>query len=102
MKREITVIYVAITIFKTFLFYFKCVYFITGVGDTVKCFTCGGGLKDWEPEDMPCVEHASWFPRCEYLAKLKGHEFIHHIQDLKKTMVRYICVLLLLLLLSLL
>jgi hypothetical protein len=29
-----------------------------GMSDQVKCFYCDGGLKNWQPEDDPWVEHA--------------------------------------------
>ena len=28
-------------------------------------FYCGGGLKNWDPNDNPWYEHAKWFPPCE-------------------------------------
>ena len=36
---------------------------ILGHSDDVKCFCCDGGLRCWESEDDPWVEHAKWFPR---------------------------------------
>ena len=26
----------------------------------MKCFYCDGGLRNWQPEDAPWVEHARW------------------------------------------
>ena len=37
--------------------------------DRVICFYCGGGLKNWEPNDNLWYEHAKWFPLCEYVLK---------------------------------
>jgi hypothetical protein len=31
-----------------------------GLSDQVKCFYCGGGLREWGQEDVPWVEHAGW------------------------------------------
>ncbi len=42
----------------------------------MKCFYCDGGLRNWEPNDDPWVEHARWFPRCAYIIKIKGQAFI--------------------------
>lgn len=33
-------------------------FFYTGKSDRVKCFSCGGGLKDWEAGDEPWEQHA--------------------------------------------
>lgn len=52
------------------------IFCLKGPGDTVKCFFCGGGLKDWRQTDDPWIEHARWFPRCGYVAMVKGERFI--------------------------
>lgn len=51
-------------------------FFYTGKSDRVKCFSCGGGLKDWEAEDEPWEQHAMWYNNCEYLKLMKGEEYI--------------------------
>ncbi|KAK3097115.1 hypothetical protein FSP39_006497 [Pinctada imbricata] len=56
-------------------------FFYAGYGDYVRCFFCGGGLRNWESEDDPWVEHARWFPRCAFLRQNKGHEFVQLVQD---------------------
>lgn len=53
-------------------------FFYTGKSDRVKCFSCGGGLKDWEAEDEPWEQHAMWYSNCEYLKLMKGEEYIAH------------------------
>uniref|UniRef100_A0A3B3HG46 E3 ubiquitin-protein ligase XIAP n=1 Tax=Oryzias latipes TaxID=8090 RepID=A0A3B3HG46_ORYLA len=35
----------------------KAGFYSKGEGDEVICFRCGGGLKDWDPEDNPWEEH---------------------------------------------
>ncbi|XP_052607676.1 baculoviral IAP repeat-containing protein 3 isoform X1 [Peromyscus californicus insignis] len=55
-------------------------FYYTGHSDDVKCFCCDGGLRCWESGDDPWVEHAKWFPRCEYLIRIKGQEFVDHVQ----------------------
>jgi hypothetical protein len=37
-------------------------FLFSGFNDTVRCFMCGGGLKDWNFTDDPFTEHAVWFP----------------------------------------
>ncbi|XP_055531022.1 death-associated inhibitor of apoptosis 1 [Wyeomyia smithii] len=51
-------------------------FFYTGKSDRVKCFSCGGGLKDWEAEDEPWEQHAMWYSHCEYLKLMKGEDYI--------------------------
>ena len=53
--------------------------YYTGRGDAVICFSCNGGLKDWEVTDDPWVEHALWFPACPFLTIEKGGEFIRSV-----------------------
>ncbi|XP_024876349.1 baculoviral IAP repeat-containing protein 7-B-like isoform X1 [Temnothorax curvispinosus] len=54
-------------------------FYYTGSGDQTLCYHCGGGLRDWEPEDDPWVEHAKWFEYCPYLILTKGTEFVSSI-----------------------
>ncbi|XP_073518225.1 baculoviral IAP repeat-containing protein 2 isoform X1 [Phyllobates terribilis] len=56
-------------------------FYYVGRNDDVKCFCCDGGLRCWESGDDPWVEHAKWFPRCEYLLHVKGQSFVTEIQD---------------------
>uniref|UniRef100_A0A4W6D8Q0 Baculoviral IAP repeat containing 2 n=1 Tax=Lates calcarifer TaxID=8187 RepID=A0A4W6D8Q0_LATCA len=58
----------------------KAGFYYVGRNDDVKCFCCDGGLRCWESGDDPWVEHAKWFPRCEYLLEEKGQDFVHQIQ----------------------
>uniref|UniRef100_UPI00398F0337 baculoviral IAP repeat-containing protein 7-like n=1 Tax=Pristiophorus japonicus TaxID=55135 RepID=UPI00398F0337 len=57
-------------------------FFYTGHRDNVKCFHCDGGLRNWEPGDDPWMEHAKWFPRCEFLLQVKGRDYVNRIQEL--------------------
>jgi len=54
-------------------------FFYTGVGDQTKCFQCGGGLKDWESNDDPFIEHAKWFPKCQFILNCKGKAFVDKV-----------------------
>lgn len=56
-------------------------FYYVGRNDDVKCFCCDGGLRCWESGDDPWVEHAKWFPRCEYLLHIKGQSFVQNIQE---------------------
>ncbi|XP_013418147.1 E3 ubiquitin-protein ligase XIAP-like [Lingula anatina] len=53
--------------------------YYAGFGDNVKCFFCGGGLRNWEPQDDVWTEHARWFPNCGYVKLSKGVTFIREI-----------------------
>ncbi|XP_013394174.1 baculoviral IAP repeat-containing protein 7-A-like [Lingula anatina] len=54
-------------------------FYYAGFGDNVKCFFCGGGLRNWEPQDDIWTEHARWFPNCGYVKQCKGVSFIREI-----------------------
>nr|XP_022292109.1 baculoviral IAP repeat-containing protein 3-like isoform X2 [Crassostrea virginica]XP_022292110.1 baculoviral IAP repeat-containing protein 3-like isoform X2 [Crassostrea virginica]XP_022292112.1 baculoviral IAP repeat-containing protein 3-like isoform X2 [Crassostrea virginica]XP_022292113.1 baculoviral IAP repeat-containing protein 3-like isoform X2 [Crassostrea virginica]XP_022292114.1 baculoviral IAP repeat-containing protein 3-like isoform X2 [Crassostrea virginica]XP_022292115.1 bacul len=55
-------------------------FFYTGQADSVRCFMCGTGLRNWDPEDEPWVEHARWAPECYYVRDKKGQDFINLVQ----------------------
>ena len=55
--------------------------FYLGQGDKTKCFWCSGMLSEWEPNDIPIVEHAKFFPQCQWLIASKGKEFVERIQQ---------------------
>ncbi|XP_041350874.1 uncharacterized protein LOC121369863 [Gigantopelta aegis] len=54
----------------------KAGLFYVGNSDNVKCFTCDGLLSQWEPGDDPWIEHARWFPDCQFVRLVKGDNFI--------------------------
>lgn len=51
-------------------------FYYIGLSDQVKCFYCDGGLRNWQPEDVPWVEHARWFSQCVFVRLVKGDKFI--------------------------
>ncbi|KAG1962831.1 E3 ubiquitin-protein ligase XIAP [Pimephales promelas] len=55
-------------------------FYSTGVQDRVICFRCGGGVKDWIPEEDPWEEHAKHYPGCSFLRAEKGGEYVSNIQ----------------------
>ncbi|XP_035865912.1 baculoviral IAP repeat-containing protein 7 isoform X6 [Phyllostomus discolor] len=55
-------------------------FFHTGRQDKVRCFFCSGGLQTWERGDDPWTEHAKWFPRCGFLLRAKGRDFVSSVQ----------------------
>lgn len=40
------------------------------------CFYCGQGLRDWEDDDDPWIEHGRWSPTCSYVLLSKGKQFV--------------------------
>lgn len=56
-------------------------FFYTLVGDRVKCFSCGGGLKDWDDGDDPWEQHALWLSNCNYLKVMKGEAYIASVKE---------------------
>jgi baculoviral IAP repeat-containing protein 7/8 len=65
-------------------------FYYTGKGDKVCCFSCGGGLKDWEENDDPWEQHGMWYGKCEYLKLMKGQEFIDQMSSKKEDMMKNI------------
>lgn len=55
-------------------------FFHVGPDDNVKCFCCDVGLKNWQPDDSPWVQHAHWRPRCDYLRQNRDTAFIADAQ----------------------
>ena len=51
----------------------------TGVGDAVRCYHCGGGLRNWEQGDNPWREHAKWYSECPHVVLVKGQSFIDKV-----------------------
>ncbi|WAR06853.1 PIAP-like protein, partial [Mya arenaria] len=51
-----------------------------GIDDHVRCFACDGGLRRWDPEDDPWIEHCRWFPACPFARQQKGDEYIALVQ----------------------
>ncbi|XP_064489264.1 baculoviral IAP repeat-containing protein 7-like [Ornithodoros turicata] len=63
----------------------KAGFFYIGLNDYTKCFHCDGGLCNWETGDDPWVEHARWFPGCEFVRLNKGVAFIKECSDKQKS-----------------
>lgn len=55
-------------------------FFYTQKGDRVLCFSCGGGLRDWDEQDEPWEQHALWYNKCDYVRLMKGQEYIDAIK----------------------
>jgi hypothetical protein len=47
-------------------------FYYLGEGDLVKCFSCGGGLKDWEKDDIPLLQHALHYKDCTFIKNIKS------------------------------
>ncbi len=60
-------------------------FFSLGVRDYVKCFYCDGGLCNWESGDDPWVEHAKWFPDCQFVRLNKSISFIDECKRLAES-----------------
>nr|XP_034332218.1 uncharacterized protein LOC105325768 isoform X1 [Crassostrea gigas] len=56
-------------------------FYYAGFGDCCRCFHCGIGLRNWDPEDNPWIEHARWSAECPYILKMKGQAFIDLVQE---------------------
>lgn len=60
-------------------------FYYAGYSDCCRCFYCGGGLKSWEAEDNPWIEHARWFPSCPFILTNKGQDFVDAVESLART-----------------
>nr|XP_039273397.1 E3 ubiquitin-protein ligase XIAP-like [Styela clava] len=56
-------------------------FYYTNERDRVTCWYCNGGLENWERDDDPWIEHAKWFPHCEFLLRHKGPDFVGAIAE---------------------
>ena len=59
----------------------------TGTGDSVRCFWCNGGLRNWEVGENADIEHARWYSKCGYIRLKMGDEFVERVKNgsIKKT-----------------
>nr|QEY08360.1 inhibitor of apoptosis [Phenacoccus solenopsis] len=60
----------------------KAGFYYTGVEDKVRCYHCGGGLQKWKVSDDPWIEHAKWFPKCDFVVLIKGKKFIDEVKQM--------------------
>ncbi|KAK6169025.1 hypothetical protein SNE40_020155 [Patella caerulea] len=61
----------------------KAGFYMTGREDSVKCFTCGIILKDWDPTDDPFTEHQKFSPKCSYITENYSKSKSEHISKKK-------------------
>ena len=59
-------------------------FYFGGYADCGRCFYCGGGLRNWEDNDHPLVEHARWFPKCGFIRQKIGKDFVDTVQELNQ------------------
>ena len=64
----------------------KAGFYYYGCKDQVKCFSCNGGLRNWDPMDEPIWEHARWFPKCAYVRLFMGQNFLDAVKEKYKDM----------------
>ncbi|ODN01677.1 Death-associated inhibitor of apoptosis 2 [Orchesella cincta] len=62
-------------------------FFYIGRRDHVKCFYCDGGLRNWEANDDPWLEHARWFSNCTYVILNKGDSYVKDVNKTKPPVV---------------
>nr|WP_301335666.1 hypothetical protein [Endozoicomonas ascidiicola] len=53
-----------------------------GSGDAMKCFYCGGGFYDIEPDDYAFACHAGLYPNCSYMQELLGSSTVRAVKYL--------------------
>ncbi|CAF4988639.1 unnamed protein product, partial [Rotaria socialis] len=53
-------------------------FFYMGTG-SVCCFYCGNKLQHFEPRDCPFEEHATFYPFCDFIQKVRGLDYVNRI-----------------------
>ncbi|UJR09177.1 hypothetical protein I4U23_013425 [Adineta vaga] len=48
-------------------------------GGSVCCYYCGNKLQSFEPRDCPFEEHATFYPLCDFIQKVRGLDYINRI-----------------------
>jgi hypothetical protein len=60
-------------------------FYHAGYGDNCRCFYCGHGLRNWADDDDVWVEHARFFPKCNYIRQQMGQVFVDTVRVLNET-----------------
>jgi hypothetical protein len=55
----------------------------TGVADSVRCYYCSIGLKDWPKDACPWKQHILASPDCVHVAQCKGKAYVRKILGVK-------------------
>lgn len=66
----------------------ECGLFYTGYDDILKCYSCGGGMRDWLTTDNPWYEHAKLYPKCPFVLDRMGHKFVRNVLHSTGTIMR--------------
>ena len=56
-------------------------FYYIGPDDSVQCYQCSGKLNQWTHYDTPILEHAFYFPHCDFIKSIVGPELIKHIRN---------------------
>jgi hypothetical protein len=65
-------------------------FFYTGIRDRVECFYCGLKLAEWQPDDVPFIEHARYMLSCEFMYLTIGETKIKHYKSKFENATRFI------------
>lgn len=59
----------------------KAGFVYTGMDDSVRCFFCGIGLRDWPQNACPWEQHVIASPKCGHVAQCKGTGYVRKVLD---------------------
>lgn len=59
-------------------------FYYTGNADCTRCFSCGGAVRNWQPEDDILLEHARWFPCCPFVEEKLDRETLEIVCNMHK------------------
>ncbi|CAF1383750.1 unnamed protein product, partial [Rotaria sordida] len=48
-------------------------------GSDVCCYYCGNKLQNFKSRDCPFEEHATFFPLCDFIQKVRGRDYVNRI-----------------------
>ena len=51
-------------------------FYYCGYGDSVRCFMCNNGFRNWEIDDNPWELHSYWYPDCPYVKIINSSGFV--------------------------
>jgi len=65
--------------------------YFTGVGDLVRCFQCGIGLKDFSNIDDPLKEHVKHSDSCLFLIRFYGSKEALMVEKVMSVRIVWVC-----------
>ncbi|WP_263078580.1 baculoviral IAP repeat-containing protein [Endozoicomonas sp. Mp262] len=65
-------------------------FFYVGVGDFVRCFCCGGGLRNWYLDDDPDLQHCRVYQACAFMKARKGEAYMEEAKKQQEEHIKFV------------